>query len=90
MTNEKSSPETEPLVINNPMPAGANWFEVFDPYRDLIASPIGVQTKRLSAAETNAKRREARHAQKVSPYLQVSLQHDKRYTHALRSILKKS
>ena len=90
MTNETPLPDTEQFVIDNPMPAGSNWFEVIDPYEDLIASAIGPKTKRLTPAQTNAKRREVRQAQKASPYLQVSLQHDKRYTHALQSILKKA
>ena len=90
MTNKAPLPDTEQFVIDNPMPAGSNWFEVIDPYGNLIASPIGPKTKRLTPAQTNAKRREVRQAQKASPYLQVSLQHDKRYTHALQSILKKA
>ncbi len=90
MRTEKVLPDTEQMVIDNPIPAGANWFEVIDPYGDFVASPIGPKTKRLTPAQTNAKRREVRQAQKVSPYLQVSLQHDKRYTHAMQSILKKS
>ena len=90
MRTEKVLPDTEQMVIDNPIPAGANWFEVIDPYGDFVASPIGPKTKRLTPAQTNAKRSEVRQAQKVSPYLQVSLQHDKRYTHAMQSILKKS
>ena len=90
MTNKKPLPDTEQFVIDNPMPAGSNWFEVIDPYEGLIASPIGPKTKRLTPAQTNAKRREVRQAQTASPSLQGSLQHDKRYPHALQSILKKS
>ena len=90
MRTEKVLPDTEQMVIDNPIPAGANWFEVIDPYGDFVASPIGPKTKRLTPAQTNANRREVRQALKVSPYLQVSLQHDKRYTHAMQSILKKS
>ena len=73
------------FVIDNPMPAGENWFEVTDPYVAYAATAIGPK-RAMSKAEANLKRREARQKEERSPYLQVSLQHEKTYRKKLKEV----
>lgn len=76
------------FVIDNFAAPGTQWYAVKDPYEsDLAKSPTLTRSRTTKSDEAN-KRRQTRQTQKDSPYLQVSLQHNKTYQKKLKDILK--
>lgn len=89
MTNEfHHHPDHDGFAIDNALPVGEHWFEVKNPFEDKIAKYKGLKRDMKTPAQKNAERREVRAAQKASPYVQVSLQHDRHYQKKLNAILK--
>lgn len=76
------------FVIDNFAPPGVQWYSVSDPYEKDLAEKSRLVRSTTTRQERNKERRETRLAQKASPYLQVSLQHNKLYQKKLKEILK--
>lgn len=76
------------FVIDNLAAPGTQWYAVKDPYEADLAEEPTLKRSTLTRQERNKERRETRARQKDSPYLQVSLQHNKNYQKKLKAILK--
>lgn len=75
-------------VIDNFATPGTQWYAVKDPYEADLAKAPALTRSLLTKGDENRKRRQTRQTQKDSPYLQVSLQHNKTYQKKLKDILK--
>lgn len=78
----------EGFAIDTPEPPGTHWFEVTNPFANNVAKRVGPKRAMQTPAQKNAQRRESRRQAKASPYVQVSLQHDRDYQKKLKAILK--
>lgn len=78
----------EDFVIDNFASPGTQWYAVVDPYEKALAQKPRLVRSTVTRQERNKERRLTRQAQKASPYLQVSLQHNKLYQKKLKDILK--
>lgn len=78
----------EELVIDNFASPGTQWYAVTDPYEKVLAPKPRLVRSTVTREERNKERRLSRQTQKTSPYLQVSLQHNKLYQKKLKDILK--
>ena len=76
------------FVIDNFAPPGVQWYAVTDPYEKDLAQKSRLIRSTATRKERNEERRETHRVQKASPYLQVSLQHNKLYQKKLKEILK--
>lgn len=76
------------LVIDNFAAPGTQWYAVKDPYESDLAQDPKLTRSHLTKTEASRARRQTRQKQKDSPYLQVSLQHNKTYQKKLKDILK--
>ena len=65
------------FVIDNLASPGTQWYAVKDPYESELAEQPRLKRSTVTREE-----------QKESPYLQVSLQHNKAYQKKLKAILK--
>ena len=80
--------------IDNPIPAGDCWFEVYNPYEHLEAEPPKPLPVALSEEEARAlakkkkaeQTRQARAAKRASPYLQNKFQTSKVLQKKLKAI----
>lgn len=79
---------SEEFVIDNFASPGTQWYAVKDPYEKDLAEKPGLVRSTVTRKERNQERRKTREEQKASPYLQVSLQHNKAYQKKLKAILK--
>ncbi len=85
---------TVPNPIDNPIPAGDCWFEVYDPYAPMKATPPKATKKPLTDEEAlaltrrlrNEARQKERDASRASPYLQVKMMTDKSLQKKLKAI----
>ena len=75
-------------IIDNLAAPGTQWYAVKDPYASDLAAEPTLKRSTITRNERNKERRETRAQQKASPYLQVSLQHNKTYQKKLKAILK--
>lgn len=76
------------FVIDNLATPGTQWYAVKDPYESDLAPESRLKRSTVTRQERNKERRMVRAQQKESPYLQVSLQHNKAYQKKLKEILK--
>lgn len=76
------------FVIDNLASPGTQWYAVKDPYESELAEQPRLKRSTVTREERNKERRRVRAEQKESPYLQVSLQHNKAYQKKLKAILK--
>ncbi len=76
------------FVIDNLASPGTQWYAVKDPYESELAEQPRLKRSTVTREERNKERRRVRAEQKESPYLQVSLQHNKVYQKKLKAILK--
>ena len=76
------------FVIDNIASPGTQWYAVKDPFESDLADDPKLKRSTVTRQERNKERREVRARQKDSPYIQVSLQHDKTYQKKLKAILK--
>lgn len=75
-------------MIDNFAAPGTQWYAVKDPYESELAQGPTLTRSRTTKSDEANKRRRTRQKQKDSPYLQVSLQHNKTYQKKLKDILK--
>ena len=80
--------DKEEFAIDNLAAPGTQWYAVKDPYEKDLATAPTLKRSTVTARERNEIRRKTRLEQKESPYLQVSLQHNKAYQKKLKAILK--
>lgn len=71
--------DKEEFVIDNLAAPGTQWYAVKDPYEKDLATAPTLKRSTVTTRERNEIRRKTRLEQKESPYLQVSLQHNKTY-----------
>lgn len=84
----------EPQPIDNPIPPGECWFEVYNPYEHLEAEPPKALPVALDAEEEKALRRKRatqtrrmeREAARASPYVQVNLKANRALQKKLKAI----